>query len=67
MQPLGSPTSRALSDAENLQMLLLQVLFCLGAPALYHAVLEEAARLGDPFGDRFRDFPRRAYHAKLRS
>jgi len=55
------------SDAENIQILTLQGLLCIGAPALYHAVLEEAARLGDPFGDRFQDFPRRAYHVWMRS
>lgn len=57
----------AVSDAESIQVLVLQGVFVIWAPALYHAVLQEVARLGDPFRDRFHDFPRRAYQVWLRS
>lgn len=56
-----------IADSEHIQVLLLQVVFVLLAPALCHAVLAEVAGLGDPFGDRFQDFPRRAYHIWMRS
>jgi len=55
-----------ISDAESLQVLVLQVLMVLAAPALYHAMLEEAARLGDPFADKLEDFPRCAYQLWMR-
>lgn len=57
----------AVSRAENLQVLVLQVLFAIGAPALFHAFLQEAAGLSDPFADRFQDFPRQACHIWMRS
>jgi len=55
------------SDAESFQVLVLQVLLVIFAPALYHAMLEEAARLSDPFADKFEDFPRRACHIWMRT
>lgn len=54
------------SDAENIQVIILQVVFVTCVPAWYHAMLEAAAGLGDPFGDRFQDFPRRACHTWMR-
>jgi len=56
-----------ISDTESLQVLLLQACFVLGVPTLYHAMLEEVARLSDPLENRFQDSPRRTYHAWLLS
>lgn len=57
----------AVSDTENMYVLLLQVIFVIGVTALYHAVLETSAALSDPLNDRFQDFPRRAYHVLMKS
>eukprot|EP00747_Dinoflagellata_sp_TGD_P210152 gnl/TRDRNA2_/TRDRNA2_83469_c0_seq1.p1 gnl/TRDRNA2_/TRDRNA2_83469_c0~~gnl/TRDRNA2_/TRDRNA2_83469_c0_seq1.p1 ORF type:complete len:450 (-),score=67.91 gnl/TRDRNA2_/TRDRNA2_83469_c0_seq1:86-1435(-) len=66
---LGRPEHHTpVSDSENAQVLLLQILLVVCAPALYHALLEEAAALGDPFCDRFGDgFPRAAYREWMRA
>mmetsp|Transcript_92538 Transcript_92538/g.160790 ORF Transcript_92538/g.160790 Transcript_92538/m.160790 type:complete len:467 (-) Transcript_92538:54-1454(-) len=63
---LRSEKKEPVSDAENIQVVLLQVVFVTCVPAWYHAMLEAAAGLGDPFGDRFQDFPRRACHIWMR-
>lgn len=63
---LRSEKHEPVSDAENLQVILLQVVFVTCVPAWYHAMLEAAAGLGDPFQDRFHDFPRRACHIWMR-
>mmetsp|Transcript_165523 Transcript_165523/g.531169 ORF Transcript_165523/g.531169 Transcript_165523/m.531169 type:complete len:417 (+) Transcript_165523:154-1404(+) len=55
-----------ISDMENAQVLLIQIVLVMGIPALYHAVLEEVAHLSDPFGDKPRDFQRRACHEAMR-
>lgn len=57
----------AVSRAENLQVLFVQVFLVMCVPAFYHAILEAVAGLGEPLGDRFQDFPRRAYHLWLRT
>lgn len=56
-----------ISDTESVQVLAIQVCFVLGVPTLYHAMLEEAARLSDPLENRFQDSPRRTYNAWLLS
>mmetsp|Transcript_20716 Transcript_20716/g.45498 ORF Transcript_20716/g.45498 Transcript_20716/m.45498 type:complete len:431 (-) Transcript_20716:31-1323(-) len=55
-----------MSRAENVHVLLLQAVFVVGAPALYHGILEEGARLSEPLKDRFLDFPRRSLHISMR-
>lgn len=60
-------SGHAVSDTENVYVLLMQVTFVVGITALYHAVLETSAALSDPLNDRFQDFPRRAYQSAMRS
>jgi len=54
------------SDAENVQVLLLQIFMVIVVPLFFHAFLECAATLSDPFGNGPQDFPRLVYHFFMR-
>lgn len=54
-----------ISDAENVQVLCLQILTLVAMPIVYHALLIEAASLSDPFGDQ--GFPGTAYRCFMRA
>merc|ERR1719160_423359 len=53
-----------ISDAENVQVLCLQIITLVIIPVIYHALLMEAATLSDPFGEH--GFPGTAYRCFMR-
>eukprot|EP00746_Dinoflagellata_sp_MGD_P123539 gnl/MRDRNA2_/MRDRNA2_58169_c0_seq1.p1 gnl/MRDRNA2_/MRDRNA2_58169_c0~~gnl/MRDRNA2_/MRDRNA2_58169_c0_seq1.p1 ORF type:complete len:385 (-),score=59.34 gnl/MRDRNA2_/MRDRNA2_58169_c0_seq1:69-1223(-) len=53
-----------ISDAENVQVLCLQIITLIVVPLLYHALLMEAAALSDPFVEQ--GFPGTAYRCFMR-
>jgi len=54
------------SIAENVQVLLLQVVQLIFVPIATVGLLEVAGMVSEPFGKGFQDFPRSAYHVWLR-
>jgi len=58
--------SAPVSDAENLQVLLMQVFCAVVVPLVTLGLLEVTVLISDPFGSTFQEFPRSAYHMWMR-
>mmetsp|Transcript_127118 Transcript_127118/g.220320 ORF Transcript_127118/g.220320 Transcript_127118/m.220320 type:complete len:413 (+) Transcript_127118:53-1291(+) len=55
-----------ISDAENLQVLLLQIFCVVGIPFFNLGLLEVGVLVGNPLSNKFQDFPRSAFHMWMR-